>query len=142
MHAHNATARAPPKRAQPSPPARKKRKAEPAPEAPEEQEETEPVLDPQTKKVREWRHKLQRAFLPKDGTVREEDMEAQDATLKLVEAYEQVTPEQLRATKIAKVVKRIPQLPSIPLDDKYHFRERAEALLVRWAAILNAAPTA
>ena len=101
-------------------------------------EEAEEELDPQTRKVREWRHKLQRAFLAKDGVIRAEDMDAQDATLKIVEAYDDITPEQLKITKIGKVIKRIHQLPEIPRDDEFHFRERAGALMTKWSAVLGA----
>lgn len=120
--------------------ARKKRKDSPEPPAAKEEpkEEVEEELDPQTKKVREWRHKLQRAFLAKDGVIRAEDMDAQDATLKIVEAYDDITPEQLKITKIGKVIKRIHQLPEIPRDDEFHFRERAGALMTKWSAVLGA----
>lgn len=132
------------KRKQPAAPASRKKRKDEADEAPKEEpkeeskEEHEEELDPQTKKVREWRHKLQRAFLSKDGVIKPEDMEAQDATLKIVEAYDEITPEQLKATKIGKVMKRIHQLPEVPKDDQFHFRERAGALMNKWGAILGA----
>lgn len=118
---------------------KQKKAQEVAPKEEEPREEPEEELDPQTKKVREWRHKLQRAFLSKDGVIREEDMEAQDGTFKIIEAYDDITPEQLKVTKIGKVVKRIHQLPEIPKDDVYHFRERASALMARWSSVLEAA---
>lgn len=97
------------------------------------------TVDPATKRVREWRHKLQRFFLSKDGVMDAADMENQDATFKTVESYEDMTPEQLKTTKVGKVMKRINQLPDIPRDDEFHFRERAGKLVVRWGAILGAA---
>ena len=99
--------------------------------------EQEEELDPATRKVREWRHKLQRAFLSKAGVIVAEDMDAQDATFKTVEAYQDMTVDQLKATKIGKVMKRIYQLPDIPRDDEFHFRERAGELMKRWSALIG-----
>ena len=99
--------------------------------------EQEEELDPATRKVREWRHKLQRAFLSKAGVIVAEDMDAQDATFKTVEAYQDMTVDQLKATKIGKVMKRIYQLPEIPRDDEFHFRERAGELMKRWSALIG-----
>ncbi|WFD44868.1 hypothetical protein MPSI1_003539 [Malassezia psittaci] len=124
---------------------RKKRKESPpasqAQEEPKEEsrEETEEPLDPATKKVREWRHKLQRAFLSKDGVIKAEDMDAQNSTFQVLEEYKEMTPEQLKVTKIGKVIKRIHQLPDIPKDDQYHFRDRSGVLMNKWGAILSAA---
>ncbi|WFD00808.1 hypothetical protein MYAM1_003560 [Malassezia yamatoensis] len=124
---------------------RKKSKASPpashAQEEPKEEarEETEEPLDPATKKVREWRHKLQRAFLSKDGVIKAEDMDAQNSTFQVLEEYQEMTPEQLKVTKIGKVIKRIHQLPDIPKDDQYHFRDRSGVLMNKWGAILSAA---
>ena len=99
--------------------------------------EQDEELDPATRKVREWRHKLQRAFLSKAGVIVAEDMDAQDATFKTVEAYQDMTVDQLKATKIGKVMKRIYQLPDIPRDDEFHFRERAGELMKRWSALIG-----
>ena len=99
--------------------------------------EQEEELDPATRKVREWRHKLQRAFLSKAGVIVAEDMDAQDATFKTVEAYQDMTVDQLKATKIGKVMKRIYQLPDIPRDDEFHFRDRAGELMKRWSALIG-----
>lgn len=116
---------------------------EPETEAPAEpqqdNEHTEEELDPATRKVREWRHKLQRAFLSKGGVIVASEMDAQDATFKMVEAYEDMTVDQLRLTKIGKVMKRIHQLPEVPRDDEFHFRERAGELVKRWTALLDQA---
>ena len=94
-------------------------------------------LDPATRKVREWRHRLQRAFLSKGGVIVARDMDAQDATFKTVEAYTDMTVDQLKSTKIGKVMKRIQQLADIPRDDEFHFRERAGELMKKWSALLD-----
>ncbi|WFD32098.1 hypothetical protein MSPP1_003140 [Malassezia sp. CBS 17886] len=99
----------------------------------------EEEYDPATRKVREWRHRLQRAFLNKDGVIVPEDMENQDVAFKVVEAYTDMTADQLKATKIGKVMKRIHQLADVPRDDEFHFRQRAGDLMVRWGAILGGA---
>ncbi|WFD26442.1 hypothetical protein MNAN1_001425 [Malassezia nana] len=104
-----------------------------------DKEHTEEDLDPATRKVREWRHKLQRAFLSKGGVIVASDMDAQDATFKTVEAYTDMTVDQLRLTKIGKVMKRIHQLPEIPRDDEFHFRERAGELVKQWTALVGQA---
>lgn len=115
------------------------------PKAPEPEEKAEPeiertsllTVDPATKRVREWRHKLQRAFLNKDGVIVASELDTHDATFKTVEAYTEMTADQLKATKIGKVMKRINQLTDIPRDDEFKFRERAGALMARWGAILG-----
>jgi len=49
-----------------------------------------------------------------------------------------MTVEQLRASKIGKVMKRIVSLPGvIPRDDEFKFRERANALVNKWANVLS-----
>lgn len=61
-----------------------------------------------------------------------QDVENQDQTFTVVEKAD-ITADQLRETKIGKVMRKIVGLEEIPLDDVHHFRERAEALLARWA---------
>ena len=91
------------------------------------------AVDPETKKVRGWRHSLQRSFLSKDGTINPDDMDHMNKTLKLVEEYGGITADVLRTTKIGKVMRRIVQLPQIPRDDEFSFKERAEKLCDKWA---------
>ncbi|PWZ02145.1 hypothetical protein BCV70DRAFT_57851 [Testicularia cyperi] len=95
------------------------------------------ALDPETRKVKDWRMKLQKAFLPKDGVIKAEEMPALDSILKTVEDYQDMTADQLRATKIGKVTKKIMQLADIPRDDEFNFRTRSEALCSKWGAILS-----
>lgn len=64
-------------------------------------------------------------------------MEANDAVFKTVEGYS-MTVEQLRLSKIGKVMKRIVTLPgTIPRDEEFHFRKRAEALVNKWSNVLS-----
>ncbi|MCO5588126.1 hypothetical protein L7F22_042081 [Adiantum nelumboides] len=97
----------------------------------------EAEMDPETKKVKGWRHTLQRGFLPKDGHINASEMEQHDKTFKQVEAYNEITINQLRSTKIGKVMKRIIQLSSVPQDDVYHFQERAQKLCDRWSEVMG-----
>ena len=97
----------------------------------------EAEMDPETKRVKGWRHTLQRGFLPKDGHINASEMEQHDKTFKQVEAYNEITINQLRSTKIGKVMKRIIQLPSVPQDDVYHFQERAQKLCDRWSEVMG-----
>ncbi|CDW99151.1 hypothetical protein [Sporisorium scitamineum] len=101
-----------------------------------ENDKSEESLDPETKKVKEWRHKVQKVFLGKDGTINAEDMPSADATFKVVEEYEGMMADHLRTTKIGKVMKRVMQLAEIPRDDEFHFKERAEKLCAKWGAIM------
>ncbi|SAM81729.1 uncharacterized protein UBRO_03144 [Ustilago bromivora] len=100
------------------------------------EDKSEESLDPETRQVKEWRHKVQKTFLGKDGKINPEDMEAADATFKTVEEYDGMTAEHLRTTKIGKVMKRVMQLSSIPRDDEFHFKDRAEKLCAKWGAIM------
>ncbi|CAO1630640.1 unnamed protein product [Parajaminaea phylloscopi] len=98
------------------------------------------ILDEATKRVRNWRHALQRAFLPKDRLPSEEDVKDQDTTFSTVEKAD-ITADQLKATKIGKVMRKILGLDDIPLDDVHHFRRRAEALVAKWNAVQNGQST-
>ncbi|SPO26252.1 uncharacterized protein UTRI_02528 [Ustilago trichophora] len=100
------------------------------------EDKSEEHLDPETKRVKEWRHKVQKVFLGKDGTINPEEMPAADSTFKTVEEYDGMTAEHLRTTKIGKVMKRVMQLTEIPRDDEFRFRDRAERLCAKWGAIM------
>ncbi|KAJ9475129.1 ISWI one complex protein 4 [Pseudozyma hubeiensis] len=100
------------------------------------EDKSDESLDPETKKVKEWRHKVQKVFLGRDGTISAEDMPSADATFKTVEEYDGMTADHLRTTKIGKVMKRVMQLSDIPRDDEFHFKARAEKLCAKWGAIM------
>ncbi|CAE6404498.1 unnamed protein product [Rhizoctonia solani] len=92
--------------------------------------------DPEAAKVKEWRHKLQRAFLTKTSPAPEE-MAGLDTVFTTVESYDKMTVEYLSYSKIGKVMRKIIQLPSIPSDDQYHFRQRAQALVTKWQQLIT-----
>ncbi|KZO98801.1 Tudor/PWWP/MBT [Calocera viscosa TUFC12733] len=87
--------------------------------------------DPEAMKVKEWRHKLQKAFLGKAGPTATE-MPSADQQLKAVEDYQGYTIEYLQFSKIGKVMRKIAGLGEVPRDDEFHFRNRASALVTRW----------
>ncbi|CEH14511.1 HEPATOMA-DERIVED GROWTH FACTOR-RELATED [Ceraceosorus bombacis] len=92
--------------------------------------------DPETKMVYGWRHALQRGFLPKDGIIKEDETPNFDKTFKSVESYTDITEEQLRETKIGKVMKRIALLTDIPKNDEFNFAGRAQALCQKWGDVM------
>ncbi|KAG8710879.1 hypothetical protein FRC11_004017 [Ceratobasidium sp. 423] len=92
--------------------------------------------DPEAAKVKEWRHKLQRAFLTKTSPAPEE-MSGLDLVFTTVENYDKMTVEYLSYSKIGKVMRKIIQLPTIPSDDQFHFRQRAQALVIKWQQLIT-----
>ena len=62
--------------------------------------------------------------------------------LKELESYPDLEGSIIRSTKIHKVLKAMIKLTSIPLDEEFHFRDRAHALLAKWNEILASDPNA
>ncbi|KAF8149342.1 hypothetical protein B0H34DRAFT_785371 [Crassisporium funariophilum] len=96
--------------------------------------------DPQSNKVRDWRHKLQKTFLSAKIVPKAETMPEIDALFTTVEDYDGMTIEQLQYSKIGKVMRHIAALgdTKIPRDDEFKFRARAKDLVDKWHQILNA----
>ncbi|THH31413.1 hypothetical protein EUX98_g2782 [Antrodiella citrinella] len=90
-------------------------------------------------KVRDWRHKLQKAFLNSKSLPKDEDMPALDELFSTVENYENMSIAYLTFSKIGKVMRHIHALaPSkIPRNDEFHFKERAKVLVDKWAVLIN-----
>ncbi|RPD58669.1 hypothetical protein L227DRAFT_504863 [Lentinus tigrinus ALCF2SS1-6] len=90
--------------------------------------------DPEANKVREWRHKLQKAFLNPNLVPKEEEIPALDQLFSTVENYPHMTMEYLLFSKIGKVMRHIYILPDdrVPRDDEFKFRERAKVLVDKW----------
>ncbi|KAG6896008.1 hypothetical protein C0992_010939 [Termitomyces sp. T32_za158] len=91
--------------------------------------------------VRDWRHKLQKAFLSAKSTPDDADMPALDKLFATVEAYTTMTVSQLQFSKIGKVMRHITHLEDkrVPRDAEFSFRARAQALVERWQSVLGAA---
>ncbi|KAG8740892.1 hypothetical protein FRC10_003780 [Ceratobasidium sp. 414] len=117
----------------------KKESVAPAPAAAaadDEGDDAAMASDPEAAKVKEWRHKLQRAFLTKTAPAPEE-MSGLDAVFTTVEQYDKMTVEYLSYSKIGKVMRKIIQLTNIPSDEQYHFRQRAQALVTKWQQLIT-----
>ena len=54
-----------------------------------------------------------------------------------LETYPDLESSIIRTTKIHKVLKAMLKLPSIPLDEQYHFKSRSVELLGKWNEILS-----
>ncbi|KAJ2912372.1 hypothetical protein MD484_g8036, partial [Candolleomyces efflorescens] len=112
----------------------------PAKKAKKDSEGDEGKDDPESVKVRDWRHKLQKTFLSGKAPPKDEDMPDLDKLFKTVEDCENITIEQLQFSKIGKVMRHIAALTEsqVPRDGEYKFRERAKGLVERWQGILSA----
>lgn len=86
------------------------------------------------------RHKLQKGFLARDQTPREDEMGQMNNYIKKLEVYPDLEPAIIRETKINKVLKALVKLNAIPRDDEFQFKKRSVDLLTKWTNILNAEP--
>ncbi|KAH8118973.1 Tudor/PWWP/MBT [Phellopilus nigrolimitatus] len=93
--------------------------------------------DPEAIKVKDMRHKLQRAFLGK-GVPKDDDMPALDVLFNQVEEFD-MTIKYLQHSKIGKVMRHIAALepPKVPRDDEFKFKDRAQALVNKWHTTIN-----
>ncbi|QRV94437.1 PWWP domain protein [Ceratobasidium sp. AG-Ba] len=85
------------------------------------------AADPEAAKVKEPRHKLQRAFLTKTAPAPEE-MASIDVVFTAVEQYD---------CRILIIVRKIIQLSNIPSDEQYRFRQRASSLGTQWQQLIT-----
>ncbi|KAK8853217.1 hypothetical protein IAR55_003919 [Kwoniella newhampshirensis] len=105
-------------------------------------ENTEPVdedplaSNPECIKVKDWRHKLQRAFLSKALPTADE-MSVYDDLFKTIETYDSITIEALQYSKIGKVMKKIQTLTEIPRNDELKITDRAGKLMHQWTDFIN-----
>ncbi|KAI0779595.1 hypothetical protein C8Q74DRAFT_702710 [Fomes fomentarius] len=120
------------KRASPPPTKKAKRDKE------EEGDASQPG-DPESLKVREWRHKLQKAFLNSKAVPKGDEMPGLDQLFSTVETYPNMTMDCLLFSKIGKVMRHIHALPDdrVPRDDEFKFRERAKILVDKWHETLK-----
>ncbi|KAL4246596.1 hypothetical protein ABKN59_008780 [Abortiporus biennis] len=120
-----------------SPPPAKKAKREK-----EGEEEVDPELlnDPEAQKVRDWRHKLQKAFLNTKAAPKDDDMPNLDELFTTVESYDNMTVAYLSFSKIGKVMRHIHALNAdkVPRDSEFKFRDRAKVLVDKWHELVNA----
>ncbi|KAK4685938.1 hypothetical protein P7C73_g4197, partial [Tremellales sp. Uapishka_1] len=91
--------------------------------------------DPEAVKVKDWRHKLQRAFLGKTLPTAAE-MDQYDTIFKTIEEYEKMSIEYLQHSKIGKVMKKIATLVEIPRNDEFKITDRAAKLMHDWTSFI------
>ncbi|KAF2835482.1 hypothetical protein M501DRAFT_941806 [Patellaria atrata CBS 101060] len=84
------------------------------------------------------RHKLQKGFLTRDQTPKEDEMSAMAEHFNSLEKYPDLDASIIRETKIHKVLKGIIKLNSIPKDEEFKFKERSTTLLNHWNKVLAA----
>ncbi|OXM77460.1 hypothetical protein C364_05022 [Cryptococcus neoformans Bt63] len=94
--------------------------------------------NPECVKVKDWRHKLQKAFLG-ESMPAESEMPHWNEVFESIESYDSMTIEALQYSKIGKVMKKIMGLTTIPLNDKYEFTKRAGKLMHQWQEFIDAA---
>ncbi|OCL02347.1 hypothetical protein AOQ84DRAFT_382766 [Glonium stellatum] len=105
--------------------------------------EEKPMTEAERKEKREkgvlyLRHRLQKGFLTRDQTPKEEEMANMSDYFKQLEAYADLEAEIIRKTKIHKVLKAIIKLNSIPKEEEYQFKKRSNDLLNGWNRALAA----
>ncbi|KAI9864282.1 MAG: hypothetical protein M1813_003200 [Trichoglossum hirsutum] len=96
--------------------------------------------------IRFIRHRIQKALLFFMSHPTEEPDEAILTRLAehfaKLEGYTHIDEETFQYSKIHKVIREVDKLPSVPGDNKYHFKRRAHDLLLRWKKPLATNPGA
>jgi hypothetical protein len=104
-------------------------------------DDDELAKDPEATKVREWRHRLQKVFLSsKVVAPKPEEMPDMNELFNQIETYDKINIAYLSFSKIGKVMRHITALSDekVPLDSRFHFRDRAKILVEQWQHIINA----
>lgn len=86
------------------------------------------------------RHKLQKGFLSRDHSPKEDEMDQMNQYMKQLEQYTDLDAGIIKSTKINKVLKAILKLDSIPLEENYNFKDRSSNMLAAWAPALGLDP--
>lgn len=92
----------------------------------------EEKLAQREKAVLYLRHRLQKGFLARDSTPKEDEMASMAEFFGQLEGYENLEPSIIRTTKIHKVLKAIVKLAAVPKDDEFNFKARSSAMLDVW----------
>ncbi|KAK9449024.1 uncharacterized protein V1518DRAFT_277450 [Limtongia smithiae] len=118
---------------------------------------TAPVMELTPEQAREekqkqllWaRHRLQKIFLSNSsggasspsavGGPNDSGPDAMEKYMMTLESFKDLDAAMIRTTKINKVLKLILKLESLPAEEEYHFKERAQALLAAWEPLMEAA---
>ncbi|CAH0001114.1 unnamed protein product [Clonostachys byssicola] len=89
------------------------------------------------KEVLYLRHKLQRGLLTRDQIPQESEMDQMVEYLTILENFgANLEVPIIKATKINKVMKAILKLDSIPREEEFKFKSRAQALLDQWNKLM------
>ncbi|VUC34488.1 unnamed protein product [Clonostachys rosea] len=89
------------------------------------------------KEVLYLRHKLQRGLLTRDQIPQESEMDQMVEYLTILENFgANLEVPIIKATKINKVMKAILKLDSIPREEEFKFKARAQALLDQWNKLM------
>ncbi|CAD0085833.1 unnamed protein product [Aureobasidium mustum] len=89
-------------------------------------------LERREKAVLYLRHRLQKGFLMRDQTPKEDEMSTMNDFFTQLEGYENLEPAIIRGTKIYKVLRGIIKLSSIPKEEEFQFKKRSNDLLALW----------
>ncbi|KAF2806825.1 uncharacterized protein BDZ99DRAFT_86153 [Mytilinidion resinicola] len=123
-------------------PKKAKAKAESEDEDDSAKAEEKPMTEAERKEKREkgvlyLRHRLQKGFLTRDQTPKEEEMATMSDYFKQLENYTDLEGEIIKNTKIHKVLKAIIKLNSIPKEEEFKFKSRSADLLTGWTSALS-----
>ncbi|KEQ93469.1 hypothetical protein AUEXF2481DRAFT_321291 [Aureobasidium subglaciale EXF-2481] len=102
----------------------------------------EPITEAEKQERREkavlyLRHRLQKGFLMRDQTPKEDEMSSMNDFFNQLEGYQNLEPSIIRGTKIYKVLRGIIKLSSIPKEEEYQFKKRSNDLLASWHEALG-----
>ncbi|KAF2498346.1 hypothetical protein BU16DRAFT_558408 [Lophium mytilinum] len=123
-------------------PKKAKAKAESEDEEDSAKAEEKPMTEEERKEKRSkgvlyLRHRLQKGFLTRDQTPKEEEMATMSDYFKQLENYTDLEGEIIKNTKIHKVLKAIIKLDSIPKEEEFKFKSRSADLLTGWTSVLS-----
>lgn len=94
-------------------------------------------LERREKAVLYLRHRLQKGFLMRDQTPKEDEMSTMNDFFNQLEGYTNLEPAIIRGTKIYKVLRGIIKLSSIPKEEEFQFKKRSNDLLASWHEALG-----
>lgn len=107
------------------------------PKVVQEEPTLEQKLEKRSKAILYLRHCLQKGFLTRDQTPKEEEMQQMAKYLAQLESYRDLEQSIIRDTKIDKLLKAITKLSSIPKEDTYNFTKRSINLLNAWSKSMS-----
>ncbi|KAK7729542.1 hypothetical protein SLS57_002030 [Botryosphaeria dothidea] len=98
----------------------------------EEELTPEQKFEKRSKAILYLRHRLQKGFLTRDQTPKEEEMQQMADYFTQLESHQDLEEKIIKDTKINKVLKAIIKLDSIPKEEVYNFKKRSADLLNAW----------